>query len=377
MFFMIKIHTERNIKFSELLTIFSNFNKYNSFQLTKSLANMYPKRDIILTNYGRTALQLILDKYNIKNCKVMVPAFICLVFDQIFKVNKIKPVLIDVEMDTFNISERTLKKGFDSKAKCLIVNNMNGLPCPIKQIQKITKKKNIFLIEDCAHALGAKHKGKKIGLYGDAAFFSLYKNLPTIAGGFGLTKKLLNKLQKERITAKTIAKLIYHIGNNANKYKQFKKDEGLYDEIPHFEKIYFKGPNNITQKLASFYIKKLDKKIKARQKIAYTLIKKLKNKKLGLIFQKDPNKEHIFTYFSFLLPKELAKKRMKFLQLLRKKGVVGRIIWKMPLNSLYKNRCPNTKEISERIVGLPINPNYSKKQIEFLSETVVKCLEKL
>jgi dTDP-4-amino-4,6-dideoxygalactose transaminase len=365
---MIKYHTERNIKFAELLQIF--LKKQDIFT---SLEKMYPAKSITLTNYGRTAFEMILDKYDIKNCRVMIPAFICSFFYDLFKKRNITPVLIDIEMDTFNISPRTLKKGFDRSAKALITNNMNGLPCEVEKLKKILTK-NQLLIEDCAHSLGAKHKNQYVGLTGDASFFSLYKNLPCIAGGFALTNESLPDLEENM--SPPLLKLIYFTGKNANFYKGLKKDDHMYEDELIYENVGLKKPSKMVERLAAFYVKKLDEIISTRKKIAKDIMRRLANR--NLTFQSDPNNEHIYTYFSFLLPKEIAKKRIKFLEELRKQGVIGRIVWNKPLNNYVPNsNCVNTKEVSERIFGLPLNPNYSEKDVAVLCEKVSLALDKI
>jgi len=303
----------------------------------------------------------------------MIPAFICPLFKDIFKERKIIPILIDVEKDTVNISSRTLKKNFDKSARALITNNMNGLPCEVEKLKKILNNDQI-LIEDCAHSLGAYHKGKPVGTFGDAAFFSLYKNLPTISGGFALTEKSFKKLNKEKDFLKTIIKLIYYLGKISHFYKLFKEDKNLYEKDMVFRNIKSKRPNILVEKIASFYIKNLHQIINSRRRTAKILEKEIK----GLVeLQSNPKNEHIYTYFSFLLPKEYSNKRGEFLKILRKKRVIGRIIWNKPLAYFIKNKCKNTKEISERIVGIPINANYSKEDAKSLAKTVKYSLNEL
>jgi len=367
---MIDFHSERNINFSEILPIILKRNR----NLEQSLKKIFPEKCVTVTNYGRTAFQLILEKHGLRDCKIMIPAFICSVFYDIFKKNNITPILIDVEIDTFNISPRTLKKGFDISAKALITNNMNGLPCEIEDIKRILTKDQI-LIEDCAHSLGAYHNKKPVGTSGESAFFSLYKNLPTISGGFAITKQPVGQMKRERINFETIKKLFYYLGKVSNFYKSFKTDNGLYENELIYKKVCLCSPNKIVEKLASFYVKKIDKIIKSRKKIAKILISNLKQSNLS--FQKNKKNEHVYTYFSFLLPKTLSGKRNKFLKELRKNKVVGRIVWNKPLSSLYNNRCKNTLEISKRIVGIPINPNYSKKDADELAKRVLLSLKKI
>lgn len=367
---MIKFHTERNINLNDLVKIlFCKQDLYGKIQ------KMYKEKRITLTNYGRCAFEECLLNYNISDCKVMVPAFICPVFYSIFKRYNITPVLIDVDIKTWNITPKTLKKGFDMTARCLITNDMNGLPCEIERLKEILTKDQ-FIIEDCSHSLGAKHNGIYTGSKGRYAFFSLYKNLPTISGGLLLTNDRGYTLVKNKVSIKIFIKLIYFIGKNANFIKMFKDDSNLYTKDSVYEDIEVKEINWLSKNIGSFYIDNLTDIIKKRKYIANELKKKLSGE--GLIFQSDENKEHIYTYFSFLLPKKLINRRMEFLGILRKRGIVGRIIWNDPLINLYPELdCPNTTEISRRIFGIPINPNYSNKDINTLSNNIINALKEI
>ena len=300
----------------------------------------------------------------------MVPAFICPLFEEIFKRNDIISILIDVDKDTWNISERTLKKNYDKDAMCLIVNNMNGLPCEIEKLRKILGEK-IIIIEDCAHCLGAKHLGKSVGTFGDAAFFSLCKNLPTISGGFAITKEKLTELPVEKVNLNVLMELIYYLGDMANLYKSFKKVDSLRETDS--EEILILGPNKITYKLAGKYILDLDNIINKRKFIAEKLITELEDTKLQ--FQQNRLGEHIYTYFSFLLPKNLTHKRNEFIDNLLGYGIVARIIWEKPLGAkLGKDSCKNTVEISKRVVTIPLCIDYSEKDINYLTDKIKDSL---
>ena len=96
-----------------------------------------------------------------------------------------KPVLADIEPDTFNIDPNQIIKKITKKTKALIVVHFAGLPCKMNEIKKIANKHNIKLIEDCAHAIETKYDGKHTGNFGDVGCFSFYstKNLTTVEGG--------------------------------------------------------------------------------------------------------------------------------------------------------------------------------------------------
>ncbi|MCR6657159.1 MAG: DegT/DnrJ/EryC1/StrS family aminotransferase [Opitutus sp.] len=93
------------------------------------------------------------------------------------------PRFVDIEEGTFNLDPAKVEAAITPKTKGIIAVHLFGQPCRIDEIAAIAKKHNLFLIEDCAQAAGAKFKDTPVGLFGDAGTFSFYptKNL----GGCG------------------------------------------------------------------------------------------------------------------------------------------------------------------------------------------------
>jgi UDP-4-amino-4,6-dideoxy-N-acetyl-beta-L-altrosamine transaminase len=112
-----------------------------------------------------------------------------------------RPVFADIEEDTANISPQKVERQVTKKTKAIIPVHFAGHPCDLKEIQRIAKKHNLFVIEDAAHALGAQYHGQRIGFgkYSDMTIFSFHpvKSITTGEGGAVLTnnqnfyKKLL------------------------------------------------------------------------------------------------------------------------------------------------------------------------------------------
>ncbi len=94
-----------------------------------------------------------------------------------------KPVFADIEEGTFDIDPATIEAAITPRTKGLIVVHLFGQPARMDEIMAIARKHNLFVIEDCAQAVGASYKGTPVGLLGDAGTFSFYptKNL----GGCG------------------------------------------------------------------------------------------------------------------------------------------------------------------------------------------------
>ena len=106
-----------------------------------------------------------------------------------------KPIFVDSDdAQTGNIDIKKIKKKINSRTKAICVVHFLGKPVDMDKISKLTKKHNLYLIEDCALALGAKFKNKHVGTYGDFSAFSFYpaKHITTADGGMlGIKKKVL------------------------------------------------------------------------------------------------------------------------------------------------------------------------------------------
>ena len=99
------------------------------------------------------------------------------------------PIFADVEKNSMNISTKSIIKNITSKTKGIIPVHFAGRVCDMKNISKIAKKNNIVVIEDCAHAIGARLNKKHVGTFGNVGCFSFYptKNITTIEGGMIIT----------------------------------------------------------------------------------------------------------------------------------------------------------------------------------------------
>jgi CDP-6-deoxy-D-xylo-4-hexulose-3-dehydrase len=98
----------------------------------------------------------------------------------------LKPIPIDIELETLNISSKTLIKALGkNKIKVLFITNLLGFCDDIDKIKKYCDAKDIILIEDNCESLGTVYKGKKLGNYGIASTFSFYvgHHMSTVEGG--------------------------------------------------------------------------------------------------------------------------------------------------------------------------------------------------
>jgi len=95
------------------------------------------------------------------------------------------PVFADVEPDTGNLSARTIAPHITDKTKAIICVHLAGWPCNMDEIMALAKQHNLWVIEDCAQAHGAKYKGKPVGSIGHVGAWSFCQDKIMTTGGEG------------------------------------------------------------------------------------------------------------------------------------------------------------------------------------------------
>lgn len=95
------------------------------------------------------------------------------------------PVFADVELTSQNISANTIKTVLTKKTKAIICVHLAGWPCEMDDIMALAKTENLFVIEDCAQAHGAKYKGRSVGSIGHIGAWSFCQDKIMTTGGEG------------------------------------------------------------------------------------------------------------------------------------------------------------------------------------------------
>lgn len=139
---------------------------------------------------GLDALMLALRSFDFEaGSEVIVPSNTYIATILSILQNNLKPVLVEPDIDTYNIDPKKIEEKITSKTKAIMVVHLYGKACEMDSIMSICKKYNLKLIEDCAQAHGAKFKGQQIGTFGDFGAFSFYptKNLGALGDAGALT----------------------------------------------------------------------------------------------------------------------------------------------------------------------------------------------
>jgi dTDP-4-amino-4,6-dideoxygalactose transaminase len=287
-----------------------------------------------------------------------------------------KPVIVDIEKDSLNMSIDEIKKKITKKTKCIIVVHYSGYPVDIEKIYKIAKKKNIKIIEDAAHCLPSRYKNDLIGeKYSDVSVFSFYatKTLTTGEGGMCLSKhkKIIDYIKTNSFHG--IDRDVY------NRYNQA-QNNWFYD---------VKSPGykfNLTDLSASMGIsqlKKLKKNYNLRKKISDKYFEILSKTNLILPIKDNKNFKSSWHLFVIRILSNNKINRDKISNLLKKKGIGSSVhyvpihkhtFWKKNLGLKSKN-FENTEIISKEILSLPIYPDLKLKDVKKISQMLVSLIQ--
>ncbi|MEJ2685568.1 MAG: DegT/DnrJ/EryC1/StrS family aminotransferase, partial [Candidatus Sulfobium sp.] len=121
--------------------------------------------------------------------EVILPAFTFTATAEVVTYFHARPVLVDIDEQTFNIDVSKIEESITGKTKALIPVHYAGQPCEMDDIAALAGSRGLAVIEDAAHAVPARYKGRMIGTLGDITCFSFYatKSLTTGEGGMATT----------------------------------------------------------------------------------------------------------------------------------------------------------------------------------------------
>lgn len=369
----------------------------------RALARYLGCKYVVSTYSGKQALYIILKSLDLKEGdEILVPSYTASSVPATIVRVGFKPIFVDVDPQTFNINPKLVKEKINKKTRAIIATHIHGLPCDIETLSRICDKYKLFLIEDCAHALGAEYKGKKIGTFGRASFFSfgMGKHLPTLGGGaivsdnYKIIKKardmmkdlefpgnfeLFFKLVKTIFLSLSTNPIIFSltvypflcIFGDEFVTKIFETKIPLYGELP---KEYKKRFSNMQALLALRQVKSLDINLSKRIKNALILKEQLGNLK-DIKLQEYPD----FIKHSYLDFAVLVKKREKVIKNLLKNGIDVQKTWLdncSVLDDFKSNNIltPISGKLSRGVIYLPVDSHFDEKTVLRISKIVKSVL---
>lgn len=186
--------------FKILKTLLGKTGKAEVLKLENDLDKILHLPNPVVVGQGRIGLTLILNESGIKKgSEIIMPGYTFGTLTHVIKKAGFVPVPVDINVETYQMDPTKVARAVNKKTGAILATHLFGEPCDILAIKKIADKNHLYLIEDCAQALGTTKSGKLVGTFGNAAFssFDISKPLQGIRGGviFSKDKKLINQIK--------------------------------------------------------------------------------------------------------------------------------------------------------------------------------------
>jgi perosamine synthetase len=310
-----------------------------------------------------------------------------------------KPVFADIDPRTFNIDPKQIEDKITPRTKAIYVVHYGGQMCDMDPIMAIARKHNLYVLEDCAHAHGAKYKGRQAGTIGDIGCFSFHslKNMTTLGeGGMIVTNndKFVDKIQRMRVISITHwdpDQTSWEFGG----YKLEKKSLKDYWIPSHFDVIDDEGKwgnnyrmNETQAAVGRAQLRKLNMLIDKRRENGHYLTEGLKGLKGITPVYEDPNCHHAFHLYTLCIEeKVLGASRDDFMRVMYQEEGIQGIQHYQPtyhltgLKKMYNypdKLCLNAEKFFyARHTDLPMHPRLTRDDLDMMIEGIKNTVKKV
>lgn len=300
--------------------------------------------------------------------EVIVPAMTHVATAHAVELVGARPVFVDAEKATGNIDIDQIEAAITPRTKALSVVHYLGMPVDMDRIRSIADKHGLFVVEDCALAIGSYFRGVHAGLHGDIGLFSFYpvKHMTTLEGGMALSKH-----------ADVLAKLTRQRAFGVDRTHRERAIAGQYD----VDALGFNYRMNELQAAVGIeQVKRLDSFLSAR-KANYDTIAAGVRDLPGISLLESTHGDFVSSYYcqSIVLEGPLAAKRFEFVEALNKAGVGTSIYYPRPVPEFtyYRKKYgfkdgqfPGAARIAFQSIALPVGPHLQPGDAEYIAAAV-------
>lgn len=355
-----------NNSIQEVLDTNTYINGPEVHKFQKNLEEYLGAKHVIPCANGTDALQIAMMALDLKpGDEVITADFTFAATVEVIALLQLTPVLVDVEIDTFNISVEAIKKAITPKTKAIVPVHLFGQAANMEAIMQLAKEHNLYVIEDNAQAIGANYKyfdGKKekVGVIGHVASTSFFpsKNLGCYGDGgaiFTNDDDLAHKLRG----------IVNH---------------GMYVRYHHDVVGVNSRLDSIQAAVLNAKLQLLDEYNAARQLAAQKYSQALANHdKIVTPYIAGERDSHVFHQYTLRI---LDADRNALMQHLLDKGIPCAIYYPIPLHSQkayldprYKEEdFPITNQLVQEVISLPMHTELDDEQIKFITDSILEFL---
>lgn len=269
------------------------------------------------------------------------------------------PVFVDVDPDTYNINSDLIEEKITERTKAIIPVHIFGQPCDMDGIIEIAKKHNLYVIEDACQAMGAEYKGQKVGTFGDAACFSFFptKNL----GGYGDGGMVVTNNSN-------IAEKVDMLRKHGSKKKYYNEEIGYNSRLDELQAAILRVKLRYLDKWNDMRINAANKYDNLLSDLSDVIKTPYKIKEA----------KHIYHLYCIQ-----CENREIIMQKLKERGIATGIYYPVPLhlqkaytNLGYKQSdLPVAEDLCKKIFAIPMFPEISDDEINYISDTLHKIVQ--
>lgn len=284
------------------------------------------------------------------------------------------PVFADINPKTYNIDVEDIERKITNKTKAIVAVHFTGQPCEMDKIHQIAMKHNLIVIEDAAHALGADYKGKKIGSISDMTIMSFHpvKHITTAEGGMVLTndENLYRKLCLARTHGIT------------RDYTMM--ENGTEGEPWYYQQISLGYNYRITDiqcALGISQMNRLDNFVEKRRRLVQRYNKAFSD--ISEIITPYQLEECHNSYHLYVI-QITNRSRKEVFNELRAAGIGVNVHYIPVYTQPYYRKhgyaqvcCPNAEQYYQRAISLPLYPELTDEEQDYVIEQVLQCIRKV
>lgn len=262
--------------------------------------------------------------------------------------NKLKPVFVEPDLETYNLNPSLLEKHITKKTKAVLPVHLYGQLADMNAINAIAKKYDLMVIEDSAQAHGARRNNSIAGNSGLASGFSFYpgKNLGALGDAGAVTTN-----------DPALAEMVRAIGNYGSRQKYVNDFKGVNSRLDELQAAFLRVK-----------LKHLDEEIKQRRKVAEFYLANLNNPKIILpkVSESESHVWHLFVIRSV--------ERDNLQTFLTENGIQTLIHYPIPphkqsaFREFFTLKLPVTELIHQQVLSLPIHSCITQDEMEKVVE---------
>ncbi len=266
-----------------------------------------------------------------------------------------RPVFVDIEKETFNISPQLLKQAVTPRTKAVIIVHLYGQPCEMDQITAVCDEFNLALIEDACQAHGAEYRGRRVGSFGIGCFsFYATKNITTGEGGM-ITTDNADIAQQGRLL----------------------RSHGQSEKYLHQILGFNYRMTDIAAACGICQMRKLDEFNSKRIRNAAFLAGQLAGIEGLAIPIVGPERKHVFHQFTVRVTSRFGMSRDELAAALKERGIMTGVHYPIPINRQplyqrlgYDGSFPVSERISKETLSLPVHPGLSSEDLSYIARSI-------